>query len=150
LGVQLGGALKNIIAIAAGVADGLELGNNATASLMIRGIAEITRLGSAMGADPRTFAGLSGMGDLIATCSSKLSRNHQVGEQLARGKKLSQVRESMKHVAEGVITTRAALALGEKYGVELPVAREVYQVLYQGKDPYRSISDLMTRSVTSE
>lgn len=150
LGVQLGGALKNVIAIAAGVADGLELGNNAKAALMIRGIAEITRLGAAMGADPMTFAGLSGMGDLITTCGSKLSRNHFVGEQLAKGKKISAVLASMKNVAEGVTTARAALALGKKHGVELPVVNEVYQVLYQGKDPALSITDLMTRSATSE
>ena len=150
LGVQLGGALKNIIAIATGVADGLELGNNAIASLMIRGFAEITRLGVAMGANPKTFAGLSGMGDLVATCSSKLSRNHRVGEQLAKGRKLSEVRASMKHVAEGVMTTKAALALGKKHGVQLPVTSEIYQVLYEGKDPFQSMSDLMTRSATSE
>jgi len=150
LGVQLGGALKNVIAIAAGVADGLELGNNSKAGLLIRGIAEIARLGIAMGANPKTFSGLSGMGDLIATCSSKLSRNHFVGEQLARGKSLSQILANMKDIAEGVPTTKAALALGEKYRVELPITREVYQVLYQGKDPFRSISSLMTRTATSE
>jgi glycerol-3-phosphate dehydrogenase (NAD(P)+) len=117
---------------------------------MIRGIAEITRLGTAMGANPKTFAGLSGMGDLIATCLSKLSRNHRVGEQLAKGRKLSEIRTSMKHVAEGIMTTKAALALGKKHGVQLPVTSEIYQVLYQGKDPFQSISDLMTRSATSE
>jgi len=150
LGVQLGGALKNVIAIAAGVADGLELGNNAKAALMIRGIAEITRLGTAMGADPMTFAGLSGMGDLITTCGSKLSRNHFVGEQLAKGRKLSQVLAGMQNVAEGVTTAQAALALGKKHGVELPLVNEVCQVLYLGKDPALSITDLMTRSATSE
>jgi len=150
LGVQLGGALKNIIAIAAGVADGLELGNNATAALMIRGIAEITRLGTAMGANPLTFAGLSGMGDLIATCSSKLSRNHRVGEMLARGKKLPEIRKKMKNVAEGIDTSSAALALGKKHRVQLPVAEEVYGVLYEGKDPFRSIANLMSREPTSE
>jgi glycerol-3-phosphate dehydrogenase (NAD(P)+) len=150
LGVQLGGALKNVIAIAAGVADGLELGNNARTGLMIRGIAEITRLGSAMGADPATFAGLSGMGDLITTCSSRLSRNHCVGEQLAQGKKLSEILGGMKHVAEGVPTAGAALSLGKKYGVQLPVTREVFRVLYEGKNPLQSISDLMSRSATSE
>jgi glycerol-3-phosphate dehydrogenase (NAD(P)+) len=150
LGVQLGGALKNIIAIAAGVADGLELGNNATAALMIRGIAEITRLGTAMGANPMTFAGLSGMGDLIATCSSKLSRNHRVGEMLAKGKKLPEIEKSMRNVAEGIETSGAALALGKKYRVQLPVTEEVYRVLYEGKDPFRSISSLMSREPTSE
>lgn len=150
LGVQLGGALKNIIAIAAGVADQLELGNNAKAGLLIRGIAEITRLGVALGADPKTFAGLSGMGDLITTCSSKLSRNHCVGEQLAKGKRLTDILKNMKDVAEGVPTTKAALALGEKQQVSLPITAEVYQLLYEGKDPFKSIDDLMTRSATSE
>ncbi|MDD5382111.1 MAG: NAD(P)-dependent glycerol-3-phosphate dehydrogenase [Candidatus Margulisbacteria bacterium] len=150
LGVQLGGALKNVIAIAAGIADGLELGNNAKAGLMIRGIAEITRLGAAMGADPKTFSGLSGMGDLITTCGSKLSRNHCVGEQLARGKKLSEILAGMKDVAEGVPTAKAALALGRKYQVELPVTKEVCQVLYEGKKPFQSITDLMARSATNE
>lgn len=150
LGAQLGGALKNIIAIAAGISDGLELGNNAKAGLIIRGIAEISRLGIALGADPKTFAGLSGMGDLITTCSSKLSRNHGVGEALARGKKLKEILAKMKHVAEGVSTAKAALALGNKYQVQLPITQEVYQVLFQNKDPKQSIIDLMTRSATSE
>ena len=150
LGVQLGGALKNIIAIAAGIADGLELGNNAKAGLLIRGIAEITRLGVALGANPKTFAGLSGMGDLITTCGSSLSRNHFVGEQLAKGKKLSEILAKMKNVAEGVPTTRAARSLGEKYKVQLPVTKEVFAILYQGKNPFQSISTLMTRTPTSE
>jgi glycerol-3-phosphate dehydrogenase (NAD(P)+) len=150
LGVQLGGALKNVIAIAAGIADGLELGNNARAALLIRGIAEITRLGVAMGANPQTFAGLSGMGDLITTCGSTLSRNHSVGEQLARGKKLAEILAGMKNVAEGVTTAKAAISLGEKHKVELPVAKEVYRVLYEGKNPLESITALMTRTPTSE
>lgn len=150
LGVQLGGALKNVIAIAAGIADGLELGNNAKAALLIRGIAEISRLGAAMGANPQTFAGLSGMGDLITTCESKLSRNHTVGEQLAQGKKLAEILSGMKNVAEGVTTVKAAIALGEKHKVELPVAKEVYRVLYEGKKPLESIAALMTRPATSE
>ena len=150
LGTQLGGALKNIIAIAAGVADGLELGNNAKAGLMIRGFAEISRLGIAMGAKPETFAGLSGMGDLITTCSSKLSRNHSVGEQLAKGKKISKILKAMKEVAEGVPSTKAALALGKKHKIHLPIIQEVYNLLYEGKDPYQAITDLMTRSATKE
>jgi glycerol-3-phosphate dehydrogenase (NAD(P)+) len=150
VGVQLGGALKNVIAIAAGAADGLELGNNAKAGLMIRGIAEITRLGTAMGADPRTFSGLSGMGDLITTCASRLSRNHYVGEQIAKGKTLKQIRADMKDVAEGISTARAALSLGKKHHVQLPVTNEVYQILYEGKKPFQSITDLMTRTPTSE
>ncbi len=150
VGVQLGGSLKNVIAIAAGVADGLDLGNNAKAGLMIRGLAEITRLGVALGAKAETFAGLSGMGDLIATCSSKLSRNHFVGEQIAKGRKLSEILKEMKDVAEGVPTTAAARALGKKHGASMPIAEEVYRALYEGKDPYRAITDLMTRSATSE
>ncbi|MFA6549039.1 MAG: NAD(P)H-dependent glycerol-3-phosphate dehydrogenase [Candidatus Margulisiibacteriota bacterium] len=150
LGVQLGGALKNVIAIAAGITDGLELGNNAKAALLIRGIAEISRLGAAMGADPKTFAGLSGMGDLITTCGSTLSRNHSVGEQLARGKKLAEILAGMKNVAEGVATAKAAISLGKKHNVELPVAKEVYRVLYEGKNPLESITALMNRTPTSE
>jgi glycerol-3-phosphate dehydrogenase (NAD(P)+) len=150
LGVQLGGALKNVIAIAAGVVDGLNLGNNAKAGLLIRGIAEITRLGIAMGAKPKTFTGLSGMGDLITTCGSSLSRNHCVGEQLAKGKKLDDILKGMKAVAEGVPTARAALALGEKFKVEMPVTNEVVQVLCHNKKPYESINDLMTRTPASE
>jgi len=150
IGVQLGGALKNVIAIAAGVADGLELGNNAKSALIIRGVREISRLGEAMGANTTTFAGLSGMGDLITTCSSKLSRNHFVGEQIAKGKKLADILAKMKDVAEGVPTVKAALALGAKHKVELPVCQEVSATLYEGKSPLASITDLMTRSATSE
>ncbi|NQT29572.1 MAG: NAD(P)-dependent glycerol-3-phosphate dehydrogenase [Candidatus Saganbacteria bacterium] len=150
LGVQLGGALKNIIAISAGVCDGLELGNNAKAALLIRAISEIMRLGVAMGAKQNTFFGLSGMGDLITTCQSKLSRNHRVGEQIARGKKLNEILAEMKAVAEGVFSTKAALALGKKFSVDLPVTHEVYKVLYEDKKAFQSISDLMTREATSE
>ncbi|MBI5399884.1 NAD(P)-dependent glycerol-3-phosphate dehydrogenase [Candidatus Saganbacteria bacterium] len=145
LGVQLGGALKNVVAIAAGIADGLGLGNNAKAALLIRGIAEIGRLGEAMGAQAKTFTGLSGMGDLIATCGSSLSRNHQVGEQIAKGKKLDDILRRMKAVAEGVTTARAAAALGRKFNVEMPVTNEVVEVLFHNKPPFKSISDLMTR-----
>lgn len=150
VGLQLGGALKNVIAIAAGIADGLKLGDNAKAGLLIRGLAEITRLGAAMGARAETFAGLSGMGDLIATCASRLSRNHFVGENIALGKKLPDILKEMKDVAEGVPTTRAARELGRKLKVSLPIAEQVYLVLYEGKDPYRAISDLMTRAATNE
>jgi len=149
-GVQLGGALKNIIAIAAGVADGLKLGNNAKSGLMIRGFVEISRLGIALGAQPETFAGLSGMGDLITTCTSKLSRNHRVGEQLAQGKKLKDILSNMREVAEGIPTAKAALALAEKHQVDLPITQEVYEILYEGKDPYQAIASLMTRSAKQE
>lgn len=150
VGVQLGGALKNVVAIAAGIADGLALGDNAKAGLLIRGIAEITRLGVAMGARAETFAGLSGMGDLITTCASRLSRNHMVGEQIAKGRKLPDILAGMKDVAEGVPTTVAAVELGKKHKISLPITEEVHSVLYHGKDPYRAISDLMSRSAKSE
>lgn len=150
IGLELGGALKNVIAIAAGTAAGLNLGQNALASLIIRGIAEISRLGQALGAQPQTFAGLSGMGDLITTCSSPLSRNHLVGVQIAQGKKLAQILKETKSVAEGVTTTKAALALAKKFNVSLPVTEEVYKVLYEDKNPLTSITDLMNRSATSE
>ena len=150
IGVQLGGALKNVIAIAAGITDGLNLGNNAKSGLLIRGIAEITRLGIALGANPKTFAGLSGMGDLITTCSSQLSRNHHVGEQIAQGKKLKDILSEMNAVAEGVETTKAALALAKKHKVELPIAEEINAILFKGKDPYQSMTDLMTREAKAE
>ncbi|MBU1617568.1 MAG: NAD(P)-dependent glycerol-3-phosphate dehydrogenase [Candidatus Margulisbacteria bacterium] len=150
IGVQLGGALKNVIAIASGIVDGLQLGNNAKAAMLIRGIAEITRLGIAMGGKRETFAGLSGMGDLITTCSSQLSRNHQVGTSLAEGKSIKEIMAGKKEVAEGVPTTIAALELSREYKVELPIARQVHNVLYQGKKPYEAITELMSRDATSE
>jgi len=142
--------VKNVIAIAAGIVDGLGLGDNAKAGLMIRGIVEIARLGVALGAKLETFAGLSGMGDLIATCSSKLSRNHYVGEQIAKGRKLKEILAEMKDVAEGVPTTLAAMELAKKFNTMLPITQEVYKVLYRDKDPYQAIMDLMTRTPTSE
>ncbi|HTY13793.1 MAG TPA: NAD(P)H-dependent glycerol-3-phosphate dehydrogenase [Candidatus Omnitrophota bacterium] len=150
IGVELGGALKNVIAIAAGVVDGFEMGNNAKAAIMIRGIAEITRLGIALGAKPQTFAGLSGMGDLITTCAGNLSRNHYVGYQLAKGKKIEEILSSMKDVAEGVPTSRAAAKLAAKHKIELPITQQVQEVIFAGKDPYRAIVSLMQRTPTSE
>jgi glycerol-3-phosphate dehydrogenase (NAD(P)+) len=150
IGVQLGGALKNVIAIAAGVADGLKLGDNAKAGLLIRGMAEITRLGVALGGKTETFAGLSGMGDLVATCSSKLSRNHIVGAKIAAGEKLADFLPGMSAVAEGVPTAAAARELGRKLNVSLPIIEEVYLVLHEGKDPYQAISSLMKRAAASE
>ena len=149
-GVELGGALKNIIAIAAGVVDGLKLGDNAKAGLMVRGITEITRLGVAMGAKESTFSGLSGIGDLIATCASKLSRNHFVGEEIAKGKKLDDTLKGMEAVAEGIPTTKAALALSKKYKIEMPITEQVHRVLFDGKDPYKAITDLMMRAPKEE
>jgi glycerol-3-phosphate dehydrogenase (NAD(P)+) len=150
VGVELGGALKNIIALGAGICDGLGLGDNAKAAFMTRGLAEITRLAVAAGANPLTLAGLAGMGDLIATCASPLSRNHYVGEQLARGKGLQDIRASMQNVAEGVDTTAAAVALAEKLGVEMPIAQATYDVLFNGVPLERAIAELLGRAPRPE
>jgi glycerol-3-phosphate dehydrogenase (NAD(P)+) len=150
VGVEMGGALKNIIAIGAGIGDGLGAGDNAKAAFMTRGIVEISRLGVANGADVQTFAGLSGIGDLIATCSSGLSRNHRVGEQLARGKTLDDVLAGMSEVAEGVDTTRAAVELATRSGVEMPITEQMYLVLFAGKSPVDAVRDLMMREPRTE
>lgn len=150
VGVELGGALKNIIAIGAGIADGLEAGDNAKAAFMTRGIAEITRLGVACGAQPLTFAGLSGIGDLIATCSSPLSRNHRVGAALAKGASLDDILASMNEVAEGVATTRAARALGQSLGVDLPITEQMHRVLFEGVPARDAIVRLMEREPKHE
>ncbi|MFH1485571.1 MAG: NAD(P)H-dependent glycerol-3-phosphate dehydrogenase [Chloroflexota bacterium] len=150
IGVEFGGSLKNIIALGAGMADGLGYGDNAKAALMTRGLAEITRLGVAAGANPLTFAGLAGLGDLVATCSSRLSRNHQVGEELARGKSLAEVSASMKNVAEGVPTTVAARRMAREMAVEMPITEGVYGVLFEGQDPRRAVEALMTRQARRE
>ena len=150
VGVELGGALKNIIAIAAGICDGLGMGDNAKAALLTRGLAEITRLGVAMGARAETFMGLSGIGDLVTTCASNLSRNHRVGEAVGRGKSLGQVVAEMAQVAEGVTTTRSALALAERHGVEMPIAEQVALMLFEGKAPREAVRDLMTRKPKAE
>jgi|Deesub1362B_J571_1020462.scaffolds.fasta_scaffold01120_11 glycerol-3-phosphate dehydrogenase (NAD(P)+) len=150
VGVEMGGSLKNVIAIAAGISDGVGFGDNTKAALITRGLVEITRLGTAAGADPLTFAGLSGMGDLIVTCISRHSRNRHVGEQIGRGKTLPEVLSEMVMVAEGVRTTRSAYQLARKYGVEMPITTEVYRVLYEQKDPRQAVYDLMTRSAKQE
>lgn len=150
IGVELGGALKNVIAIAAGVCDGFGLGDNAKAALITRGLAEMARLGVAMGADPLTFAGLSGMGDLIVTCESRHSRNRGVGEQIARGNTLDMILASTPMVAEGVRTAKSAMALAERYGVELPIIEQVYRVLYENADPRAAVSALMLRDAKPE
>lgn len=150
VGVQMGGALKNIIAIGAGIGDGLGAGDNAKAAFMTRSIAEISRLGVAHGAEVLTFAGLSGIGDLIATCSSGLSRNHQVGVGLARGKSLQEVLAGMSEVAEGVDTTRAAIALAHQSGVEMPIAEQMHKVLFEGKAAMDAVRDLMVREPRME
>jgi len=150
IGVELGTALKNVIAIAAGVCDGLGFGDNAKSALLTRGLAEITRLGIAMGARPATFAGLTGLGDLITTCISPYGRNLMVGRRIGRGETLQQILDSMDQVAEGVHTTVSACALADKYGVDMPITREVYTVLFGGKDPHQAGRDLMTRDPKAE
>jgi glycerol-3-phosphate dehydrogenase (NAD(P)+) len=150
VGVELGGALKNVIVIASGICDGLGLGANTKGALLTRGLAEITRLGTMMGADPLTFSGLSGMGDLITTAFSPYSRNRSVGEALARGKTLNQILASMVMVAEGVETTVAAAGLARKYGVEMPITRIVYQVLFENLPPHNAIKLLLERSLKPE
>jgi len=149
-GVELGGALKNVIALAAGMATGLGLGYNTLAALITRGLAEITRLGVALGANPMTFAGLAGMGDLILTCTGGLSRNRSVGEQLGRGRSLTDVLSEMKMVAEGVETTRATCELAARHGVEMPIAHEVRAVLFEGRPPAEAVRNLMTREPKPE
>ena len=150
VGVEMGGALKNIIAIGAGIGDGLQAGDNAKAAFLTRGIAEMTRLGMAHGAEPLTFAGLSGIGDLIATCSSPLSRNHQVGRGLATGAALEDVLAGMTEVAEGVDTTRAAISLARRSGTEMPIAEQMFKVMFERKSPVDAVRDLMIREPRSE
>jgi glycerol-3-phosphate dehydrogenase (NAD(P)+) len=150
LGVELCGALKNIIAIAAGAADGLGFGDNGKAGLMTRGLAEMTRLGIAAGANPLTFAGLAGIGDVIATCGSGLSRNHRLGEELAKGRSWRDIEASLPGVAEGAYTVDAALALAARYGVEMPIAQEVHNALFEGKSVQRCLVDLLARESKDE
>jgi glycerol-3-phosphate dehydrogenase (NAD(P)+) len=150
LGVQLGGALKNVIAIAAGLLHGLRLGHNTLAALMTRGLAELTRLGQAMGANPMTFAGLAGMGDLILTATGALSRNRALGIELAEGRSLQQILAGRRTVAEGVRTARAAVELSRRAGVELPIAQEVANILFEGKHPHEAVRDLMDRELKAE
>jgi glycerol-3-phosphate dehydrogenase (NAD(P)+) len=149
-GVELGAALKNVIAIAAGIIDGVGFGDNTKAALLTRGMVEITRLGLAMGANPLTFAGLSGMGDLIVTCTSRHSRNRYVGEEIGKGKTLKQVLDSMVMVAEGVRTTRSVYDLSQRLQVDMPISLEVYRVLFEGKNPKKAVYDLMTRDAKEE
>ena len=150
LGVELGGALKNVIAIGAGIIEGAKFGDNTKAAIMTRGIAEISRLGIAMGALPETFAGLSGMGDVIVTCMSHHSRNRFVGEQIGGGKKLKQILKSMEMVAEGIETSRSASQIAKKYKVETPIINEVFKILFEDKDPVKATNELMTRDMKME
>jgi glycerol-3-phosphate dehydrogenase (NAD(P)+) len=150
VGCELSGAMKNVMAIAAGMSDGLGFGDNTRAALLTRALAELTRLGITLGGRPSTFAGLAGMGDLIATCSSSLSRNHRVGSGLAAGKTLDQVVDEMNMVAEGIKTTRGVLGLAEQAGVEMPIAEHVSHVLHDGLSPRDAVLSLMTRQAKSE
>jgi glycerol-3-phosphate dehydrogenase (NAD(P)+) len=150
LGVELAGALKNVIAIAAGAADALGFGDNGKAGLLTRGLAEMMRLGIAAGANPLTFAGLAGMGDLIATCGSELSRNHRLGVELAKGRRWSEIEASLPGTAEGAYTVQAALALAARYGVDMPIAREVHRALFEGKSVQRCLVDLLARESKDE
>ena len=150
VGVEMGGALKNIIALAAGMVDGMDYGNNIKAGLITRGLAEITRLGVAAGANALTFAGLAGLGDLVATCSSPLSRNRYVGQELAKGRSLKEILSSMDGIAEGVTTTVAALRLASGLNVEMPIAGQVFCVLFKGVDVRQAVSELMVRELKHE
>ncbi len=150
IGLELGGALKNIIAIAAGICDGLGYGTNTRAGLITRGLAEITRLGVKLGANPLTFSGLGGLGDLVLTCTGELSRNRHVGLELGRGKVLADILAGMGMVAEGVKTTRSAYNLARREGVEMPILDQIYQVLYQDKPCQEAVQDLLSRNQKGE
>lgn len=149
-GVELGGAVKNVIAIAAGICDGLQFGSNTKAALLARGLSEIVRLGSRMGANPNTFFGLSGLGDLVTTCISEFGRNRRVGELLGQGRKLPEILSGTEMVAEGVETTRSVRDLAGRHGVEMPISNEVHKVLFEEKDPRRAVEDLMLREPKME
>ena len=150
IGVELGGSLKNIIAIACGISDGLGFGTNTKAALLSRGLVEISRLGVALGAKAHTFSGISGLGDLVTTCISPYSRNRYVGERIGKGKKLKQVIAHMQMIAEGVPTAKSAYELSIKHKVDMPITREVYAVLYKNKTPLQAVQDLMTREKKTE
>lgn len=150
VGLELGGAVKNVIALAAGISDGLGLGLNTRAALITRGLAEMQRLGVKMGADPRTFNGLGGMGDLVLTCTGELSRNHTVGKKIGQGQKMGAILADMRMVAEGVKTTKSIYRLAEREGVEMPICSEIYQILYNDCSPQKALHRLMTRSLKQE
>lgn len=149
-GVEIAGSVKNVLAIAAGISDGLGYGDNSKAALVTRGLAEIKRLGLLMGAKASTFAGLAGIGDVVVTCMSQHSRNRHLGEQIGRGKTLEEVEREMTMVAEGVRTTRSVYALAEQYEIEMPISEAVHAVLFAGLDPMKAVDDLMTRSAKRE
>jgi glycerol-3-phosphate dehydrogenase (NAD(P)+) len=148
--VELGGATKNVMAIAAGASDGLGFGHSSRSALITRGLAEMTRLGVKMGADARTFFGLAGLGDLVLTCTGSLSRNRTVGLELGKGGKLGDILRGMRMVAEGVRTAKALQALARERKVEMPITDKVYEILYEGKNPREAVSELMARDPRSE
>lgn len=150
IGCEIGGSLKNVIAIAAGIIDGMGLGDNTKAALLTRGLAEIARLGEAMGAEHQTFSGLSGLGDLFVTCDSKHSRNRRFGERIGKGEKAEDILSDSKMIAEGVFTSKSAYELSKKYNIEMPITRKVYKTLFQNKDPKIAIQDLMKRDAKNE
>lgn len=150
MGVELGGSLKNVIAIAAGVIDGMQLGLNTRAALITRGMTEIRRLGLKMGANPRTFTGLAGFGDLILTCTGDLSRNHTVGKKIGEGQKIKDILAEMRMVAEGVKTAKSVYNLSRKLGVEMPISHEIYRLIYEDLDPKEAVYRLMTRDLKQE
>jgi glycerol-3-phosphate dehydrogenase (NAD(P)+) len=150
IGVELGGAIKNVMAIAAGTSDGLGFGHSSRAALITRGLAEMTRLGLSMGADAQTFFGLAGLGDLVLTCTGDLSRNRQVGIELGKGRTLAEILEGMRMVAEGIRTTKSLRELARKRAVEMPITEKVYEILYEGKNPREAVGELMSRGARSE
>ncbi|HEB12858.1 MAG TPA: NAD(P)H-dependent glycerol-3-phosphate dehydrogenase [Actinobacteria bacterium] len=150
IGVEMAAATKNVIAIAVGISDGLGYGDNGRAALMTRGLAEMTRLGTAMGARPMTFAGLAGVGDLIATCTSRHSRNRAVGEDIAKGRTVDESQAELGMIAEGIKTAEAVCELAERFQIEMPINQAVYEVIYQGKDPSKCVSELMNRGPAEE
>ena len=150
IGVELGGSLKNVVAIGAGVLEGMGYGHNSMAALLTRGLAEMARLGLAMGAQPATFSGLAGMGDLVLTCTGGLSRNRSLGVRLGKGEKIDDILKTTKTVAEGVKTAKAAHELARKYNINMPIVDEVYRLLYEEKDPKQAAMDLMTRQLKGE
>ena len=150
VGVELGGALKNIIALSCGISDGLGFGTNTKAALVTRGLVEIMRLGEKLGANASTFWGISGLGDLVTTCFSLYSRNRSVGEAIGKGKKINEITQNMRMVAEGVETVKSAFRLSKKVNIDMPITREVYAVLYQGKLPLKAVVDLMKRPLRTE
>ncbi len=150
VGMQVGSALKNVIALAAGIADGLGYGDNTKAALITRGIAEIKRIGVAMGGRPETFAGLTGTGDLIVTCASMHSRNRRAGILIGQGKKADEAMREVKQVVEGVYCARAAVELSDKYGIDMPISREVWEILFEDEDPEQAVADLMMRDYREE